>query len=82
VKNAIGEMAMAKSTSGQVYRADDDSRRLEKLNLRPGEAGSLSVVLRNDLGAMGTVALYADLNVQVGRLQGVRRVTFPVVEAR
>jgi hypothetical protein len=73
-------MAVAKSTSGQAYLSDDDPRRrTEQLTLRPGEAGLLSVVLRNDLGAMHDVALYMDVDVRIGRSSGTRRVTFSSV---
>jgi|GEM_PF-5299920 len=47
------------------------------LNLRPGESGTFPVTLQNELGPLGMVALYVDLDLQVGRLRDVRRVTFP-----
>jgi hypothetical protein len=81
-RTALGLMSAAKSTSGQVYLSDDDSRRrTEQLTLRPGEAGTLSVVLRNDLGAMNDIALYVDADVRIGRAKGTRRVTFARVSA-
>ncbi len=76
-RTALGLMAIAKATSGQVYLSDDGAGRLpERLLLRPGEAGQISVVLKNDLGAMQEVSLYVDVDVRVGRASGTRRVTF------
>jgi hypothetical protein len=81
-RNSLGLMSMAKSTSGQVYRSDDKpARRTERLMLRSGEAGTLSVVLRNDLGAMHDVALYVDVEVRLGQASGVRRATFPSIQS-
>lgn len=81
-RTALGPMVIAKATSGQVYLSDDKAGRSpEPLMLRAGEAGLMSFVLRNDLGAMHEIALYVDVDVRVGRASGTRRITFPNLNA-
>jgi len=73
----IGPMAFAKSASGEVFMFQAGAKAPQVLNLRPGESGTFPVTLQNELGPLGMVALYVDLDLQVGRLRDVRRVTFP-----
>lgn len=76
-RTKLGTMVFAKSASGQVYTTFDDSRPPAALDLRPGEAGMMSITLQNDLGPMGNVSLYIDLDIRSGRASGSRRIVFP-----
>lgn len=78
----LGVMAFAKSISGQVFIVPENSKRPDRLELRAGEAGTLTITLQNDLGLMGEVALYVDVDVQSGRARENLRITFPNVQVR
>lgn len=78
-RRRVGVSTFAKAASGATYQAESEASQRDPLRLRPGERGLLNVVIPNELGALGQVTLYSDVEVRTNRTRGIYRLTFESV---
>jgi hypothetical protein len=75
-RRRVGVSSFAKAASGATYQALSDASQRDAMRLRPGERGVLNLVISNELGPLGQVTLYSDVEVRTNRSNGIYRLTF------